>query len=157
MIPSEHVDPWDVIRVIRNRTKDEEDGDDDDQAQTAADARKEVIRTGMPRVGCCANGSAHLYAFWENTDDEGRPIGAPTWMQGFYKTFPENGYERDDRQSLVIHFCPFCGTGLPQLRAKAVRPEHIASYGMYRCNHCGERSRGCYCYPEILAWEVVPR
>ena len=72
------------------------------------------------------------------------------------------GYEEWERDMVRRpphpKFCPFCGTGLPQLVLKEEPPagpvEHVTDGGYY-CDTCGERCGGpCRCLPTVARFRI---
>lgn len=56
-----------------------------------------------------------------------------------------------------VHFCPVCGTKLPEIRRKAVPPSplFVPDKSECYCDTCEERPP-CSCYPPHAAYEVAP-
>jgi hypothetical protein len=52
-------------------------------------------------------------------------------------------------------FCPYCGTGLPNMVRKNPVPEDICTItdGGYYCDTCKERLQSCICLPPEAAFE----
>lgn len=139
---------WERVRQVRASN----DEDKWREYDAAWDVHRQLVEALIPHPTCCED-AKHLFA-WCYTNDEGEVVGTPVWKQNFHQTFPLS--RQPDTVFKAIHFCPFCGVKLPELRRKAEPPPKVCETDGYYCFVCEERADCCYCCPEIGAWEVVP-
>jgi hypothetical protein len=87
------------------------------------------------------------YIDFDNFIDNGKPAWQLTLLTSF-----NNNY---NKKQLIIKYCPFCATKLPDLKLKANPPQFVCIEDDFNCDRCEERYQGCYCdYPESM-WEIV--
>lgn len=57
---------------------------------------------------------------------------------------------------IEVNYCPFCGTKLPKVREKEIKPEPLWTPNDGYCGTCNRRNgRGCRCNPPEAAYEVI--
>ncbi len=106
----------------------------------------------VPHPQCCDTAKKYLFAYqgldW-NTESV-RNDEKPSWRSSFSSSYLEAPSTSD---FLLLTFCPFCGTRLPDMQRRKNPPPVIQAYTNFDCCATCKESIYCFCsYPEA-AWE----
>jgi len=132
--------------------------DEDEEESAHADElrrlRREEIQDELAHPQCCDLAKKYIWPQREVNFRSETMLhdGRPVWKSIFRDGLEGDGISR----SLVIVFCPFCGTKFPNFRKKEKPPEHIIIEDGSRCGGCGERYGygNCFCSLPESAWEI---
>lgn len=111
----------------------------------ARDAEREAE---LPHPDCCAD-ARHIFAKIANSGEE------PYWRLYFEKAIYQQPRHRSSPDTEKrVHFCPFCGTKLPELQLKSNPPPRIYDLAdEYVCGGCHGKHL-CICSAPESVWET---